>query len=87
MNGASTANGAIVMSRVSAIRPRACSTEVLKNKVPASATATPIANSARTGGSNAAASSPSTVPTKVIAPRTPAAAPQAWRGTTSGSST
>ena len=40
MNGASTANGAIVMSRVSAIRPRAWSTEVLKNSVPASATAT-----------------------------------------------
>ena len=40
MSGASTANGAIVMSSVSAIRPRAWSTEVLKNRVPASATAT-----------------------------------------------
>src|ERR1039458_2555136 len=40
MNGASTANGAIVMSSASATRPRACSTEVLKNSEPASATAT-----------------------------------------------
>jgi hypothetical protein len=39
-NGASTANGAIVMSSASAIRPRAWSTDVLKKRVPASATAT-----------------------------------------------
>ena len=40
MNGASTANGAIVISSASATRPRAWSTEALKNNVPASATAT-----------------------------------------------
>ena len=40
MNGASNANGANVMSRVSAIRPRAWSTEVLKKIVPARDTAT-----------------------------------------------
>src|SRR5437764_11948058 len=40
MNGASTANGAIVMSRNSATLPRAWSTEVLKKIVPASDTAT-----------------------------------------------
>ena len=50
MNGASTANGAIVMSRVSAIRPRAWSTEVLKNSVPASATATNASAAAPGGG-------------------------------------
>ena len=40
MNGASTANGAIVMTRNSTTRPRAWSTEVLKKIVPASATVT-----------------------------------------------
>src|ERR1700761_3361467 len=40
MKGATSANGAIVMSRASATRPRAWVTEVLKNRVPASATAT-----------------------------------------------
>ena len=40
MNGASTANGAIVMTRKSTTRPRAWSTDVLKKIVPASATVT-----------------------------------------------
>ena len=40
MNGASTANGAIVTSRNSTTRPRAWSTEVLKKIVPARDTAT-----------------------------------------------
>ena len=40
MNGASTANGAIVTRRKSTTRPRAWSTEVLKKIVPASDTAT-----------------------------------------------
>ena len=40
MNGASTANGAIVMIRKSTTLPRAWSTEVLKKIVPASATVT-----------------------------------------------
>ena len=40
MNGASTANGAIVMIRNSTTRPRAWSTDVLKKIVPASATVT-----------------------------------------------
>ncbi len=40
MNGASTANGAIVMIRKSTTRPRAWSTDVLKKIVPASATVT-----------------------------------------------
>jgi hypothetical protein len=40
MNGASTANGAIVTSRNSTTRPRAWSTDVLKKIVPASDTAT-----------------------------------------------
>src|SRR6516225_2785461 len=35
MIGASTANGAMVMTRVSATRPRAASSDVLKNSVPA----------------------------------------------------
>ncbi len=39
-NGASSANGAIVMIRASATRPRAWVTEALKNSVPARATAT-----------------------------------------------
>ena len=40
MNGASTANGAIVMIRKSTTRPRAWSTDVLKKIVPASAMVT-----------------------------------------------
>ena len=40
MNGASTANGAIVMIRNSTTLPRAWSTDVLKKIVPASATVT-----------------------------------------------
>ena len=40
MNGASTANGAMVTSRNSTTLPRAWSTEVLKKIVPASATMT-----------------------------------------------
>ena len=40
MNGASSANGAIVMIRKSTTLPRAWSTEVLKKIVPASATVT-----------------------------------------------
>ena len=40
MNGASTANGAIVMIRKSTTRPRAWSTDVLKKIVPASAIVT-----------------------------------------------
>ena len=40
MNGASTANGAMVISSASATWPRAWSTDALKNSVPASATAT-----------------------------------------------
>ena len=40
MNGASTANGAIVMIRNSTTRPRAWSTDVLKKIDPASATVT-----------------------------------------------
>ena len=40
MNGASTANGAMVTSRNSTTRPRAWSTDVLKKMVPASDTAT-----------------------------------------------
>ena len=39
-NGASSANGAIVMISASATRPRAWVTDVLKNSVPARATAT-----------------------------------------------
>ncbi len=66
MNGASTANGAIVMSRVSAIRPRAWSTEVLKNSVPASATAT-----------NASAAAPAAV-SSMTRSRPVRPAPEAW---------
>ncbi len=40
ISGASTANGAMVITSASATRPRAWSTEALKNKVPASAMAT-----------------------------------------------
>ena len=40
ITGARTANGAMVMIRVSAIRPRAWSSEVLKNSVPARAMVT-----------------------------------------------
>ncbi len=40
MNGASTANGAIVMIRNSTTRPRAWSTDALKKMVPASAMVT-----------------------------------------------
>ena len=86
MIGASTANGAMVMSRVSAILPRAWSTDVLKNSVPASATATNASAAAPAAVSSSSRSSPvrsapdarvirrmtRSVPRAVLAPACPA---------------